>query len=181
MTDFNVVSDREFMEQRQFESEIPGEAFTQPEGFAPMDRPQAFSDPEEFLDRTLQSLSQPKNVRSTLAILKAGVPLDTVVGSMMNNMVAEGAITPQGAIVSTPALTVMLMRMAEAGGVDFSLTSDGSFEEVTDGELFAAQLKESVGNNREANAERIGEMSVDELKKLPNTEEGFLKRPEELA
>lgn len=178
MADLKTQTPEDFFEQAQYERPIAGEALTRPPKRYPMERPPLYPDPAEALDKVFDMLATPTMTRQMLNMLDSGVPLDLLVASMLDNFVGEGATTPQAAITMSPALTTMVMRMAEAGKVQFRLSTDDRIDEIDPSELHAFDLRNAGKVDK---AQRVSEISKDELSALPSTDKGLLSKPEELV
>lgn len=175
MTDFTITSPQDFVRQARFDKAIPGESFTQPVGSNPMERPPQIADAEEALVKTFESLSDKKNIRQMLNLLESNIPVDTLVSATLKSMVGEGIVSPQAAVVMVPAMTVMIVRMADAAGINFKMTLDED-DPVTIEEVEMQKLKEiSLENVSDVNEQSSGELAA-----LPTTEAGLMKEPKEL-
>lgn len=175
MVDFSITSPEQFIMQSQFDATIPGESLAQPIGSNPMERPPQIADAEEALIKTFESLSDKKSIRQMLSLLESNIPIDSLVSMTLKGMVGEGVISPQAAVVMVPAMTVMMVRMADAAGINFKISLEEE-DPITIEEVEIEKLKELNLENVSA----VNEQSSGELAALPNTESGLMIQPEEL-
>lgn len=173
------MSGADIVEELQYSGEVAGESFTLPLRRMPYDRPPEIVDPEILLERVFYALGKEKSIRKTMALLKAGIPIDMIVAPLLSQLAGEGKTTPHVATLIAPAVTIMIARMAEAAGVDYKLSLDSNnTKTVTEEDIAAAKI---MLHNSEAsdNAKRVNEMSSKELvnksKKI-----SLMQRPKEL-
>lgn len=152
------------------DSQMPGQSWTNPRRTLPYDRPSEQTSVETFLDRIFKRLTREEVASQFLALLDAGVPLDTLVEVIVQSAFGEGKINSNMMFLVVPPLTVMLWRMAEAAGIQPVLSTDGKRKPLPE-----IMLKPSF--NRANKAARAAKSSRDELKKMPK-KEGLMKRPE---
>lgn len=163
----------EWMMQAEFDAPIPGEILTTRLGSNPMERPPMYPDPKVALQVLFKSMQEEVPLRKLMNMLAAGVPLDIVASSVLENFVGEGGTTPQAAMTMAPAFTAGMMRMAAAAEIDIVLsTDDDPEEEGPDPEELAlfTQIDRPKEENKAANAI---EKSAEELSDLPKSEKGI--------
>lgn len=180
MANLKLMSKDDFIDEVSFTAPIPGEAFTRPRRFLPMDRPPEIAEPKIALEQLFFSLTEERNARDLLALLDAKVPVDTVAKTVLDSMVTEGVVSPMSAVVMAPSLITMLIRMAQGANVDFKMSTDDKKDTISSTELIAAKLKQEDSLNPLKSIE-AAKKSSKELSELPESEKGLLKRPEEIA
>jgi hypothetical protein len=173
MSNLKALGPEGIVEEIEMDAPLPGESLTQAPGSLPMDRPPQFTDPGQFLDFLFENLAQEQNTRDTLAILRAGVPLDQIVGTTLKSAFGQGLVHPSSMVLATPAFTLMIARMAEAAGVDYKLSSDeGQEDAISDIELLAGGME--LENDKVNKAMDVRKKSKD----LLNLSPGLMARPE---
>ena len=149
---------------------MPGQALTMPRRTMPYDRPSENTDVEAYLDRIFRKLAEPEIASQFLAILEAGVPIDTLITVVIQSMVGEGKINTNMMFLMAPPLTVMMYRMAEAAGISPKLTTDDKKTDIP--EIMLSLNKGKIGK-----ASKAAAISKDELVAMTK-KEGLMKRPE---
>lgn len=162
-----------------FEQPVAGQAFTSKMGSMPFERPAEHTNPAEALAVFFERLSSPAITSKTINMMEAGIPVDLIVTGLSESMAGEGFAHPMTVMQMVPAMTVMLMRMADAAGVKPMLTSDFAGEagrQIDDSDLDIARLKASGGFHGKTNkAVDVEEKSKKELSELST---GLVARPE---
>ena len=176
LANFKITSPEEFFDMAQKQSPIPGESMTAAPKTLPFDRPAQFTNPEKLVDKILLSLGSPEKTRSLLGLVKLGLPLDMITSTLMENLILEGVTNPQTAITATPAVTVILTRMAESAGLDISLTTDGKDDQITQEDYQITKLVESKDK-----ASGIIDQTIEDLAEQPIPKKGMMNLPEELV
>jgi hypothetical protein len=147
----------------------------------PYDRPSEYSSVEQYLDHFFKNLTKPKAVSEFLALMEAGVELDVLVETLVEGMYGEGKINATMAPMIVPPLTVILIRMAEAAGVEFKLSDDPDAGNIGEMHfLLAEQNKRGPDNNKVNKSQNAGEKSSKELSNMPKRM-GLMKRPESIV
>jgi len=173
-------------EQVVFENEvdgpIPGQTFTNRPGRFPFERPPSLPHPEDVVQRIVQSLARPEKTAELLSLMENGVAVDTIVEQIAKTAFDEGVTSANAAMLIVPSIAVLLIRMAEAAGIDFEVTSNPNVNKATETEvLIEAMRRHDKGlndNNAVAKAVKAGEQSQDELASATN-KLGLIKRPVE--
>ena len=173
--------DREKLEALQNDAPLGGEAWRHRPKTMPYDRPSEYSSVEEYLDQFFKNLTKPKAVSEFLALIEAGVELDILVETLVESMYGEGKINATMAPLIVPPLTVILMRMAEAAGVEFRLSDDPDEGRISEMHFQLAEIKERGQDKNKVNkSKNAGEKSSDELSNMPKRM-GLMKRPESIV
>lgn len=161
-----------------FDGPLPGEAWTSPKRTKVYDRPAEYSDVEEFLDFVFKNLSKEQSAANFLSVLRAGIPVEDMVVTMLQSAFGEGLLNGQSVMLAGPPLTVMIIRMAEAAGIDLKFARDSKKLVTPD---IAFKLKDGkIPPGKMDRAIRANNVSQQELSELPR-KEGLMKRPEAIV
>ena len=175
---FKVSNPTDFINESLMSGPIPGQVFTTQPKSLPIDRPAEIVDAEQLLSKVLKSFAKPRKRRQIISMLDIGTPVDSLASTILSTMVMEGETSPQAAMVSTPAVMIALIRMADAAGVTPKLSGEDRQEPLDEVDRFLAKAQER-GNN-EDKVTTVAEQSLQDLPELPNTEKGLMTRPEGL-
>jgi hypothetical protein len=139
---------------------IPGQSLARAPGSYPFEQPPQFTDPQEAFEALLEGLSETKATIRLLNMLELGVPVYSLVYTLLMTGFAEGKWTPDVALLMAEPLATLLFRLARDAGIE---AVPGVEEEEDD-------LMELVMQKRES------QMPVEE--EIPDFETNGLMEPE---
>jgi hypothetical protein len=171
--------DRETFESLQFDGPMGGEAWRHAPQTMPYDRPSEYHRVEDALDMVFRNLTSPRALSNFLALMESGVALDQFVELTVISMYGEGKINAMMAPLIVPPLTVMLLRVAEAAGIDPTFSDDPNANQVPMAMLMDIKRR-GRDNNKMNKAVSANEKSQEELKGMSKNM-GLMKRPESIV
>lgn len=145
-----------------FSAPIPGESLTQPPGKFPYERAPRFADPEEALRFIFERLIQWRQAAQMLAYLEAGLPVTTLVELICQSGASEGLWSIPMSYVMAPPITVILMRMAQAAGIEPIMHSSQLVPEKAD-QMMLKLAEARISSNQVDKAQKAGEKSKNDL------------------
>lgn len=152
---------------------IPGEAFTGAPKTLPFEKPSQFTSVEEYLEVIFERMTQPRQAAQFLALVDSGIELDLVIASLVQSMFGEGQINANMVFLVVPPLTIMLMRMAEAAGIEPKVSSDPNKMETP--EILYKLKGAAISGNQVSKATKAAKTSSSQLSDLPK-KGGLMKR-----
>ena len=175
MPKFMQQSFQDRMGEMSITRPIPGEALTVQPGKFPYERPAQFTDAEEAFDVLVEKFLEPRNFNTVIAVLDAGMPLDTLVTVLLKQSYMEGMIDPRIIPILGIPLTVMFTRIAEAAKIDYVLSFDPNAKSgISENEIVARLAAEQ---RKAANAKPKAEKAMKDVKRMMGRE-GLMTRPE---
>ena len=171
------------MAMTPFEGPIPGQSLTAEPGNAPWEKPSKYSDPMDALEMYMEKLGDESVLDDILDMLDIGIPVSTVVGSMLSTGVMDGMHTVDVKLILEPLLRAQIKTLADVSGVDYKMTmddyrdKDAEAKERRRGKL-AAKLAMSTGKVSQPDAGQEIAMQVAEDMEQP--EEPVVEAPEQV-
>jgi len=117
-------------ERSMFDAPIPGQSLTKTPGQYPWDKPARLNSTEEALEYYMDKFDDDANGAQLLSLLEAGIPVATLVDSLLLAGFAEGLYTPDVAVVLGEDLGMFMMYLAEQAGVEYKVTDEDGVDEV---------------------------------------------------
>lgn len=99
---------------------IPGESLTGTPGNKPYEQPPQHTTVDDAMNDILSSLQNKNNVYHFLALLEAGVPMNVIVGTMLQSGFAEGKWQPNLSFMLMAPLSALLIRIAKEAGIKYT-------------------------------------------------------------
>lgn len=175
MVDIESTMGLEEYTASRHDREMPGQAFTVAPKTRPYDKPSHFSSVEETLDVMFRRLTQPRAASQLLALADSGIELDIIIATLVQSMFGEGEINSNMVFLMVPPLTVMLMRMVEAAGIEPKFSSDEN--KIDTPEILYKLKSANVSGKQISKATEAAKKSTDQLSNMPK-KMGLMKRPE---
>lgn len=98
---------------------IPGQSLTdEPKNFA-WERPPEIADPNEAVKHHLKYLNTEDAIESTLFVLESGLPISTLVSTLMTNAVGNGIHSIDVGLIISPVIHESIKSTAEEAGVNY--------------------------------------------------------------
>ena len=153
-----------------FDAPIPGESLTKDPGLSPWERPPDIEDAEEALQYHIERFQDPKRLDAAMTVLSNGMPLKSLVSSMMYNEAGKGVHTTHVGRIIAPVVHEYLAGAARKAKIKFSEGLENEQELPP-----ARELKRPSKPEPKREAMPMPEMVQEE----PAPEKkGFMKRPE---
>jgi hypothetical protein len=112
-----------------FEGPIPGESLTAPPNSFAWEEPPQFTDPEDALMHTLDTLTSPEKIDAMVNLLENGVDIQTLTEGILRFNVSEGIHDIDVGMVIAPIVHEYIKTTAEMVGIDYK---DGFEREPVD-------------------------------------------------
>lgn len=103
---------------------VPGQSLTdEPKAYA-WEQPPMLTKPEDVFDYYLQKISDPEVSDNVLTMVSLGMPISTLVDSMMSGGVMEGIHSVDVKLIMKPQIGVVIKEMAIEAGIDYKESMD---------------------------------------------------------
>lgn len=96
---------------------IPGQSLTKPPGSYPFEQPPQFSTPDEAFESLVNALADPKATDRLLNMMELGMPVYTIVYTLLMSGFTEGKWTPDVAMLMAEPLSHLMFRLARDAGI----------------------------------------------------------------
>ena len=128
-----------------FSAAPPGISLTDDNSKWPWGRPPEIVDPDEALDRAIESMMEPKNKQELFKLLMVGVSVEVLVEGMLFQGFRDGKYTPDVGLLIKGPLGIIIADMAEEEGIPYRLfENDNTLEKgEMDDETFARMMKDN--------------------------------------
>ena len=117
-------------ERSMFDAPIPGQSLTKTPGIYPWDRPRRLNTPDEALEYYIDKFDDDANGAQLLSLMQTGLPISTLVDSMLLAGFSEGLYTPDVAILIGEDLGMLMMYLGDQAGIEYNVTDDDNSNEV---------------------------------------------------
>lgn len=108
----------------------PGHSLTDTPRNFPWENPYEISNPIEGVKHHLAKLAQPKSMESVLYLLQEGIPIKTLVSTMMTTATATGIHSIDLGLIISPSIFVEIKGLADKAGIPYK-EDFGKDEETT--------------------------------------------------
>lgn len=150
---------------------IPGQSLTREPGSAPWEQPPRYTDPEEAIVQLLDTLTEEKQALHICAMLDAGIPVSTIVHSLLLQGFTQGYWSPDLAIIISGPLAAIITKIGMMAGVED--IKSGEKEDNSATEFAQLRLLKNAGKTDitpEAAVEAVEEVKEEvEQNKFPTT------------
>jgi|TARA_R100000482_G_scaffold122046_1_gene68898 hypothetical protein len=129
----------------QFNVAPPGHSLTEDNSKWPWGRPSEMADPDEALDRAIESIMQPKTKQELFKLLMVGVSVEVLVEGMLFQGFRDGKYTPDVGLLIKGPLGIVIADMAEEEGIPYRLFENDDVLEKgeMDDETFFRMMKDN--------------------------------------
>ena len=129
----------------QFSVAPPGHSLTEDNSKWPWGRPPQMADPDEALDRAIESIMQPKTKQELFKLLMVGVSVEVLVEGMLFQGFRDGKYTPDVGLLIKGPLGIVIADMAEEEGIPYRLFENDDVLEKgeMDDETFFRMMKDN--------------------------------------
>ena len=117
-------------ERSMFDTPIPGQSLTKTPGLYPWDKPPRLNTSEEALEYYIDKFDDDANGAQLLSLLEAGIPVSTLVDSLLLAGFAEGLYTPDVAVLLGEDLGMFMMYLADQAEIQYKVTDNDDANEV---------------------------------------------------
>ena len=128
-----------------FSAAPPGHSLTEDNTKWPWGRPPEIVDPDEALDRSIESIMEPKNKQELFKLLMVGVSVEVLVEGMLFQGFRDGKYTPDVGLLIKGPLGIIIADLAEEEGIPYRLfENDDTLEKgEMDDETFVRMMKDN--------------------------------------
>ena len=125
-----------------FNAPIPGQGLTDEPGNYPWEHPPQFPEIEDAADFIYERLSNPKQLKRLLTMMRIGVPIEALVKVITFSGFLEGKFTVDVARLLEPIVAMQIMSKAQVAEVPAKIT----LEDTEDTEFYKdmAKVKKSI-------------------------------------
>jgi len=129
----------------------------------PWEQPYEISNPIEGVRHHLIKLAEPKSLESVIYLLEEGIPIKTLVSTMMTSATASGIHSIDLGLIISPSIFVEVKGLADKAGIqykdDYGKDEDTSSEEKQEQSILRA-IKQDLEDNPEMNTGMIDETTA---------------------
>lgn len=122
-----------------FQAPIPGQSLTREPGNSPWEQPPLYHDNEKALAFYLDRMGKDEQVDDMLFLLERGMPIQTLVESLMTKGVMEGYHTIDTSTLISPVVHSYVKKVADAANVKYREWA-GPTQEEKDEKKFKQRL-----------------------------------------
>lgn len=154
-----------------FRAPIPGMSLTAEPKSRPWQNPPQYVKVEDVINYYMPKLGEPKSVRKANAMLKDGIPVNTIVDTLITAGMMEGIHTLEAGLLVAPVIREMIAANAEIDGVEYVMSSKDLLADMMD-DMDIEELRMALGAE---------ESVMPEMPEMPMEEEeapqGLIARP----
>lgn len=153
-----------------FRAPIPGMSLTAEPKSRPWQNPPQYVKVEDVIGYYMPKLGEPKSVRKANAMLKDGIPVNTIVDTLITAGMMEGIHTLEAGLLVAPVIREMIAANAEIDGVEYVMSSKDLLADMMD-DMDIEELRNALGAE---------ESVMPEMPEMPMEEEapqGLIARP----
>lgn len=145
---------------------IAGESLTKQPGNMPYERPPQYADPEDALHHIFMRLMKPQTTMQLLTLMDVGVAVDTLVEVLASGGAQEGLWSIPMIPSIIPALTVILIRMAQAAKID-PVIQAGNRKAGSIPQMVMKMREAEINSDQVEKAQKALKSSKDDVTKNP--------------
>ena len=147
-------------ERSRFDVAIPGQSLTKEPKSYPWESAPMFTTNDEVMDYYFDKFDNDDTLFGLFAMLESGIPVTTIVTSMVMHGFSEGMYTPDLGILVGEDIAMLIMAVAEEAGIDYKI---GEKMGVSNAIKNAVALKQSIKERDETFMPEVEE-KIEELK-----------------
>ena len=160
-------------ERSRFDVAIPGQSLTKPPKQYPWESPPEYTTQDEVIDFYMSRFENDETLFGLFAMLESGIPVTTIVTSMIMHGFSEGLYTPDLGVLVGEDLARIIMLIADEAEIEYRVGEKGGVSQAIKN---AVKLKESIAERESAFMPRVEE-KIEELKE--DQPKGGLMAPKE--
>jgi hypothetical protein len=146
-----------------FDAPIPGQSLTVEPGSVPWEQPSQYVTIDEVASFYSNKLDNPEAIFELMSLLEKGIPILTVVNTMVKTSIMKGYHTVENAFLVTPIIVEIIKTLADLNDVTYTITAEDVAKKNTVNPAIIKQLideaKKKVEKSPEAIVERKGLMA----------------------
>lgn len=142
---------------------IPGMSLTVEPGSVPWEQPPQYVTLDDVASFYSDKLDNPEAIFELMALLDKGIPILTIVNTMIKTSIMKGYHTVDTGFLVTPVIVEIIKTLADLNDVPYKVTAEDAAKERTVSPAIIKQLineaKKKVEKSPEAVVERKGLMA----------------------
>ena len=142
---------------------IPGMSLTVEPGSVPWEQPPQYVTIDEVASFYSEKLDNPEAIFELMSILERGIPILTIVNTMIKTSIMKGYHTVDTGFLVTPIIVEIIKTLAELNDVKYKVSAEDVAKEKSVNPAIIKQLiaeaKQKVEKSPEAVVERKGLMA----------------------
>ncbi len=146
-----------------FNAPIPGQSLTIEPGSGPWEQPPQYVTIDEVASFYSDKLDNPEAIFELMSLLEKGIPILTIVNTMVKTSIMNGYHTVDTGFLVTPIIVEIIKTIADLNDVMYTVTAEEAGKKNTVNPAIIKQLideaKKKVKKSPEAIVERKGLMA----------------------
>ena len=146
-----------------FTAPIPGQSLTIEPGSGPWEQPSQYVTIDDVASFYSDKLDNPEAIFELMSLLEKGIPILTIVNTMVKASIMKGYHTVDTGFLVTPIIVEIIKTLADLNDVMYTVTAEEAGKKNTVSPAIIKQLideaKKKVEKNPEAVVERKGLMA----------------------
>ena len=146
-----------------FTAPIPGQSLTVEPGSVPWEQPPQYVTIDDVASFYSDKLDNPEAIFELMSLLEKGMPILTIVNTMVKSSIMKGYHTVDTGFLVTPIIVEIIKTIADLNDVMYTVTAEDEGKKNTVNPAIIKQLideaKKKVEKNPEAIVERKGLMA----------------------
>lgn len=146
-----------------FTAPIPGQSLTIEPGSGPWEQPPQYVTVDDVASFYSDKLDNPEAIFELMSLLERGIPILTIVNTMVKASIMKGYHTVDTGFLVTPIIVEIIKTIADLNDVMYTVTAEEAGKKNTVNPAIIKQLideaKKKVEKNPEAIVERKGLMA----------------------
>ena len=142
---------------------IPGQSLTVEPGSVPWEKPPQYVNIDDVASFYSEKLDNPEAIYELMSLLEKGIPILTIVNTMIKASIMKGYHTVDTGFLVTPIIVEIVKTLADLNDVSYKVSAEDIAKERTVSPLIIKQLiseaKNKVEKSPEAVVERKGLMA----------------------
>ena len=146
-----------------FTAPIPGQSLTVEPGSVPWEQPPQYVTIDDVASFYSDKLDNPEAIFQLMSLLEDGIPILTIINTMVKTSIMKGYHTVDTGFLVTPIIVEIIKTIADLNDVMYTVTAEEAGKKNTVNPAIIKQLideaKKKVEKNPEAIVERKGLMA----------------------
>jgi hypothetical protein len=136
---------------------IPGQSLTVEPGSVPWEQPPQYVTIDDVASFYSDKLDNPEAIFQLMSLLEDGIPILTVVNTMVKSSIMKGYHTVDTGFLVTPIIVEIIKTLADLNDVPYTVTAEDAAKENTVNPEIIRQLIKEAKNKVEKSPEAIVE------------------------
>jgi len=136
---------------------IPGQSLTVEPGSVPWEQPPQYVTIDDVASFYSDKLDNPEAIFQLMSLLEDGIPILTVVNTMVKSSIMKGYHTVDTGFLVTPIIVEIIKTLADLNDVPYTVTAEDAAKENTVNPEIIKQLIKEAKNKVEKSPEAIVE------------------------